>query len=733
MTLSINIIVPVYRGITETKNCLNSLLNSSQQIAYTIIVIDDCSPEPELVTYLDNLSQSGAIELLRNHENIGFIATVNLGMKQHPQCDVVLLNNDTVVANNWLDRLYQCAYSRERIASVSPFSNNATICSYPQFCRDNALPIGITVAQLDTCFAIVNAGKSVELPTTVGFCMYIRRAALNEIGLFDAVTFGKGYGEENDFCMRAQSAGWQHLLCADTFVYHTGNVSFGESHNPRKLAAMKILRERYPTYDSLIIEHINADPARDLRLRATLASLYLRHCPLILIINHNRHGGTLRHIHELIHKLEPQAQFLLLTPTLDGSGAVELRYAEHFNLYFQIEQDFYKLVELLRAIKLDRIHVHHTLGLPPVVLGLPVQLGITWDFTVHDYYSVCPQINLVHSDGSYCGEPDIAGCNTCLRLRPAPGRVSIQTWREHSLRLLSTAERCFTPSRDCTHRMQRYFPQIHWHTAYHEPQDTIFPLPQTHILEEREDMRIVVIGALSAMKGADVLEDAARDAKLRNLSLTFNLLGYGYRNLSQMPDTKLQVHGSYKEQDLLKLLHQAAPHLIWFPALWPETYSYTLSAALHYGAPIVAPNLGAFTERLAGRAYTWLVPWDWTPQQFNHFFLQIKNYSLQNTALDVYAATQESTADTAADFDYQRDYLPPSCQSDFLPSLDQEVITAFVERYLVPRPPLSIASRLRGIVLKILVHLRATTWLRPVMRKIPTAWQTWVKNILLRN
>ena len=83
------------------------------------------------------------------------------------------------------------------------------------------------MAELDAACRAANAGRSVELPTTVGFCMYIRRAALADVGLFDAETFGRGYGEENDFCLRASARGWRHLLACDTFVYHEGAVSFG--------------------------------------------------------------------------------------------------------------------------------------------------------------------------------------------------------------------------------------------------------------------------------------------------------------------------------------------------------------------------------------------------------------------------------------------------------------------------------------------------------------------------
>ena len=140
--------------------------------------------------------------------------------------DVVLLNSDTEVPPGWLTRLAGHAYATPRVASVSPFSNNATICGYP---RIEAGPpaFGLGVTELDAACRAANGGRSVELPTTVGFCMYIRRAALADVGLFDADAFGRGYGEENDFCLRASARGWRHLLACDTFVYHEGSVSFG--------------------------------------------------------------------------------------------------------------------------------------------------------------------------------------------------------------------------------------------------------------------------------------------------------------------------------------------------------------------------------------------------------------------------------------------------------------------------------------------------------------------------
>jgi len=56
------------------------------------------------------------------------------------QNDVVLLNSDTVVTSGWLEKLRRCADSDPRIGTITPFSNNAEICSFPKFCHNNTLP-----------------------------------------------------------------------------------------------------------------------------------------------------------------------------------------------------------------------------------------------------------------------------------------------------------------------------------------------------------------------------------------------------------------------------------------------------------------------------------------------------------------------------------------------------------------------------------------------------------------
>ncbi len=733
----VDIIIPVYRGIEETRKCLESVLAYTQQTDFELIVINDASPEPELVNLLEEIAEKEQITLIHNSENKGFVATVNIGMSLHKHRDVVLLNSDTVPVHDWLDRLRVCAYQAKNIATVTPFSNNATICSYPHFCEDNTLPKNLNAVDLDLLFKQANSGEMVEIPTAVGFCMYIRRDCIDKIGLFDVETFGKGYGEENDFCMRALKANLKNVLCANVFVYHAGNVSFGETHNTRKLEALEKLRKIHPDYEKRIHDHIVKDPAKIYRQRVMIASLLDIRKPFVLFITHNRGGGTERHVQELANTIQESAGVLVLRAASDGSGATQLEYGESFRLYFMLERDIEKLLSFLKIIDVQRIHFHHLIALHPVLFDLPARLDVPYDFTVHDYYTICPQINLVDCEGRYCGEPKKEEiCNACLMLRPAPGTRSIAVWRKNNEAFLNGAARCFCPSIDTGSRISKYFPESKVKIVYHERIHLEPKIMSSHELEKMakaKTLKIVVIGALSQMKGADLLEAVAIDAKKRNLAIEFILIGYAYRSLATAPRANLSVTGSYQEKELLSLIAVHDPHLFWFPALCPETYSYTLSTALQHNLPIVASDLGAFRERLDGRPLSWIVPWNLSVDALNNFFVELRNSYFTKTefAVSTKKFLLDKTKYLAEPFSYSRDYLSISNTliTSRLDRLD-EVAELLASHFESVAP---FSSGIRRIFFRFLLKIRASSMMRWLVRRIPHVWQSKVKGWILKH
>lgn len=725
----VNVIIPIYRGLDETRRCLESVMASGLGERVFVTLINDASPEPEMRPLLEQYAGMPLVTLLHNPVNLGFVATVNRGMALHPQADVVLLNSDTEVPARWLERLQRCAYAAPEIGTVTPFSNNATICSYPQFCSDNLIPHGFSVETLDALFSEANANESVDIPTAVGFCMYIRRDCLDQTGLFDEARFGKGYGEENDFCLRATAKGWRHALCADTFVFHAGSVSFSHERDERAQKGLELVIERHPRYPVLVQKHISKDPAKRLRQRVDLLRVVKSEAPVVLLVSHRLGGGVVKHEQELSRLFKREVNFLRLTPGLNGQVEISWnREGEPLRLHFLLPNDWSELVDFLRLARVIRIHFHHLMDMPLQIEGLPQALAVAYDFTVHDYFSICPRVTLTRTGNSYCGEPSEDGCNACLRNAPSNQR-DIRTWRSHYESLLAGAERVFVPSHDVAARLNRYFRLPNLIVSPHADMQGQIPTPAPCLVPPAEPLRIVVIGALSAIKGAELLESVALDAKSRGLLLEFHLIGHALRKLVTKPKSLLTTSQAYRDDELQGLLKAAKPDLIWFPALWPETYSYTLSAALISGLPVVAPDLGAFPERLAGRPWSWICPWNQSPGDWNNFFVHLREaHFLSGTPPHLFSRRPENTSVDLASIYLRTDRASTTTASY------QHAITRFADTQTIVKLPLirRAVIDMRGRMLRMGLTLRSHPSVGKLIRRVPLHWQHRVRQWLVK-
>ncbi len=264
---SIDIVIPIYNAFEDVVRCVDSVRRHTPTDC-RIVLIDDCSTDERIAAWFTALEAEGdsRIVLLKNVSNMGFVGTANRGMSLSRH-DVVLLNSDTLVTSRWLAKLRCCADSDPLIGTITPFSNNAEICSFPLFCQNNSLE-GVDIELVNRAMEASAVPDYPEIPTAVGFCMYIRRQLLDAIGLFDAETFGLGYGEENDFCMRAIQAGYRNVLCDDTFIAHVGSRSFDSKTEELKKRNLQLLLEKHPQYLTLVRHFIAADPIAPIRERA---------------------------------------------------------------------------------------------------------------------------------------------------------------------------------------------------------------------------------------------------------------------------------------------------------------------------------------------------------------------------------------------------------------------------------------------------------------------------------
>jgi GT2 family glycosyltransferase len=299
----ITVIVPVFNAVDELRRCLHSLQVHTTRAA-RLLLIDDASTEPEIGSVLAGACKLAGIEVLHNHQNQGFTASVNRGIRSAGGDDVVILNSDTVVTPRWLERLSVTAYQDPLVATVTAVSDNAGAFSVPEIGVSNPTPAGFDYDE--TSRAIAQRGDLVRprTPTGSGFCLYIKRAALDEVGILDETAFPRGYGEENDFCMRALSRGWHHVVDDGVFIHHEREASFGAEKQLLMETGRSVVNRRHPQYTALVREFVTSEDMTRARtaIRRTydeMASLKVngrratpRIRPRLLSVVHEGRGGT---------------------------------------------------------------------------------------------------------------------------------------------------------------------------------------------------------------------------------------------------------------------------------------------------------------------------------------------------------------------------------------------------------------------------------------------------------
>lgn len=252
MAQPVAVVVPVYNAVEAAEACIESVLRHTQG-RWRLIVIDDASTDLAVGAMLARYSGRHGISVLRNDVNRGFTATANRGIQVAGNADVVLLNADAQVSANWLVGLRRVACSRVDVASVTAVSDNAGAFSVPELEQVNGLPPGWSFD--DAARTLWNgAGLAYPaLPTGNGFCMYLRRAAIDAVGMLDEAAFPQGYGEENDWSQRAEAVGWLHLVAGNVLVRHLRSQSFGDQRRQQLgEAGMAVLRQRWPGYEAAV-------------------------------------------------------------------------------------------------------------------------------------------------------------------------------------------------------------------------------------------------------------------------------------------------------------------------------------------------------------------------------------------------------------------------------------------------------------------------------------------------
>jgi GT2 family glycosyltransferase len=230
--------IPVFGALELFERCLASVARHTPP-EVLVVVADDATPGDGVA---DLVATHNRVHHLRQERNAGFVENVNAAFEATAPADVVVVNSDCVVTPGWFEGLRAAADSDSRIATVSAMADNATIASVP------------ATGEPDRIAAAVRAGSRPlypRLPTAIGHCFYVRRTALELVGLFDPA-FSPGYGEEVDFSQRCLLHGMLHVLADDVWVHHRGEGSFSSDAERLRGEHERLVEERYPWYRSAV-------------------------------------------------------------------------------------------------------------------------------------------------------------------------------------------------------------------------------------------------------------------------------------------------------------------------------------------------------------------------------------------------------------------------------------------------------------------------------------------------
>ncbi|MDD6194913.1 MAG: glycosyltransferase [Lachnospiraceae bacterium] len=598
----IDVIVPIYNGYDYLVHLFQDLPKTKMNCRF--ILVDDKSPD-ERVRELERVfvaNHDNAV-LLENEKNYGFVKTVNNGLEISTG-HVALVNTDTELPEGWLERLMEPILKDETIGSTTPFTNSGTIFSFPNFCYNNRIYLGKSVDEIDSFFQKIRP-RYVEAPTGVGFCMGMNRKAIDKIGVLDYETFERGFGEENDWCQRAKSCGFKNVYVENLFVYHRHGGSFVSQEKQQLITEhLQRLSKKFPYYNAQVQQFIEDDPNK--KVRHIVQMLIDSHeKESVLYFDHSLGGGATSYMDMQINQLLGRGVSVFVVRYLTPENRYEFNFygdKEEKHTYSFSRMD--EILEIGKYLHFGTIYINELVTYPNLwevqktILTLKEQHGSDLIMLFHDYFAICPSINLLDKDNTFCEDACGEVCEACYERNGYKATFQCDTrqqWLSNWNAFLSqcTEVRCF--SQDTLDRVQKVYGQGLALTLVPHRVNYAFPIYKDH--KTTDTLNIGLLGVLAPHKGGEVVRQLLEEIENQKLNISVRLIGWSFG----VPLDKYSCYsetGKYKAEDLPKLVYENDIDIFMITSIWPETFSYTAQEIIHMGMPIAVYDLGAPAERV---------------------------------------------------------------------------------------------------------------------------------------
>lgn len=620
-------------SLEDIQHSITSITEHTEAGTYQLIVIDT-SADMTVSLYLDSLRNDKII--IRSGNDNGYTHNINIGINNSNN-DIVILSVGNIVTTGWLEKLRACAYSDVTIGTVTPLSNKGFICSIPALNDNTCLPGQFTIDEYNCLVERYSFRRYPSIPAGSGFCIYIKRNVISEVGAFDEETF-KDDGWDIDYCIRTSYFGYLNVLCDDTFIWNSRSSGYALSEFNTDRSS-KMLLEKYPDRINYIFAFIKDNPLQDIYDNILLHQNLMNKKKNILYILHadfledsdNYIGGTQVHVKDLVNNISEfnffvlvyEYQMLKLTAYIDAKQYQFGFFWNETENQFAFSNRKYKdiLSNILNGFDIDLVHIQHIKNHTFDTFYMAYELGIPIYITLHDSFFICPTF-LTNERGQFCeGDQKNKDCKLCLS-RSLGINVDIKRkWDLEVSRILQMAQKIFAPSESLKNLYYDHFPEIIGRIQVIE--HGIYGKRITKSPEIYDILKVAFIGSLSPIKGGKLAEDIIKSYK--ETDIEWNFFGVSDKTLTEIEQKNYRYRGLYKRDDIINLLHTIGINLVCVLTLCPESFCYTLNEALLAGIPVLTTNLGAQKDRIESTNGGWLINYKSTAQDILDTIVKIKN------------------------------------------------------------------------------------------------------------
>ena len=331
---------------------------------------------------------------------------------------------------------------------------------------------------------------------------------------------------------------------------------------------------------------------------------------LIITLPQDSDGGSVVFIEQYAKRYFGDKGIFLLQPVVENGIDKLLLTDRQSGRIYRFEKSESALMNLTKQLDITSIFVNHLFKHDLIfILSWIDNAKMPYTFFIHDYFCVCPCVNLLCAARFCPMNMSNLYCRQCFVNVSLP-MITIDNWRMMFNVFLSRADHVYAPSGYAAGIVKKFYPTV---DIAIKPHILELPLTKTFHPEfalSRERIRMTFLGNMLRIKGEEYLLLANEFIRANNLPIDLVVVGNYHDEVHVGTRDGIIFSGKYDNRRVSEILAQFETAIVVSMSICYETYCYTASEAILSGYPVLAMNVGAHAARIAKHDCGWLLPND---------------------------------------------------------------------------------------------------------------------------